>query len=207
MSDQPNLYTLAEASQLTGFSTEALRLRIKRGKLAAERGNDGHPRVRLTSADLEDFRRQLDQQKPTLTRQDADRTNVIKALEAAVDSLREQSGRERAALTAEAATLRDALNRERERTDRLETDRSAARALADRRGQEVVELRERVGQAEGESGAMREQVKAERERAGRAEAEREAAKVAAAAAESEAKGLREALAEARRPFWRRWLGP
>jgi hypothetical protein len=30
--------------------------------------------------------------------------------------------------------------------------------------------------------------------------------VAAASAECEAKGLREALAEARRPFWRRWLG-
>ncbi len=43
MSDQQNLYTLAEASQLTGLSTEALRLRIKRGKLAAEKGNDGHP--------------------------------------------------------------------------------------------------------------------------------------------------------------------
>ena len=40
-----------------------------------------------------------------------------------------------------------------------------------------------------------------------ARAEREIAKVAAAAAEGEAKGLREALAEARRPFWRRWLGP
>ncbi len=36
--------------------------------------------------------------------------------------------------------------------------------------------------------------------------EAEAAKVAAAAAEGEAKGLRLALEEARRPFWRRWLG-
>jgi hypothetical protein len=39
-----------------------------------------------------------------------------------------------------------------------------------------------------------------------ARAEREAAKVAAASAEGEAKGLRLALEEARRPFWRRWLG-
>jgi len=31
-------------------------------------------------------------------------------------------------------------------------------------------------------------------------------RVRAAAAEGEAKGLREALAEAKRPFWRRWLG-
>jgi hypothetical protein len=43
-------------------------------------------------------------------------------------------------------------------------------------------------------------------RAAQAEREREAAKVAAAAAEGEAKGLRLALEEARRPFWRRWLG-
>ncbi len=79
-------------------------------------------------------------------------------------------------------------------------------------GKEVVELRERVGQAEGESGALREQVKAERGRADRAEAERdaaraerEAAKVAAASAEGEAKAMRLTLEEAQRPFWRRWL--
>ncbi len=50
--------------------------------------------------------------------------------------------------------------------------------------------------------------RAERERdAAQAERDREAAKVAAAAAEGEAKGLRLTLEEARRPFWRRWLGP
>jgi len=38
-----------------------------------------------------------------------------------------------------------------------------------------------------------------------AEAEREAARIAAASAEGEIRGLREALAEARRPFWRRWI--
>jgi len=53
-------------------------------------------------------------------------------------------------------------------------------------------LRERAEKAEAERDAAR--------------AEREAAKVAAASAEGEARGLREALAEARRPFWRRWLG-
>jgi hypothetical protein len=89
-------------------------------------------------------------------------------------------------------------------------------------------LRERATKAEGESATLREQVESERGRAERAEAragqaeqraerteaerdaaraEREAAKVAAAAAEGEAKGLRLALEEARRPFWRRWLGP
>ena len=45
-------------------------------------------------------------------------------------------------------------------------------------------------------------------RAGEAKAREELADLAVrvAAAESEARGLREALTEARRPFWRRWLG-
>ncbi len=43
-------------------------------------------------------------------------------------------------------------------------------------------------------------------RAIQAEREREEARIRAAAAEGEAKGLRLALEEARRPFWRRWLG-
>jgi hypothetical protein len=54
--------------------------------------------------------------------------------------------------------------------------------------------------------AAREAVIRERERADLAAADREAARIAAAAAEGEVRGLREALAEARRPFWRRWLG-
>ena len=81
----------------------------------------------------------------------------------------------------EAAALREALARERERADRAE---AAAAAMP--------ELRERLGRAEGETAALREQVKAERDRA--------------TAAEAGMEGLREALAEARRPFWRRWLG-
>ena len=40
MDNQQNLYTLAKASELTGLSTEALRLRIKRGKLTSEKGHE-----------------------------------------------------------------------------------------------------------------------------------------------------------------------
>src|SRR3954447_5255536 len=118
MSDQQNLYTLAEASQLTGLSTEALRLRIKREKLAAEKGNDGHPRVRLTSADLEGLRRQVGQQKSTLSRQAPTESNNIRLLEGVVGTMREQWDRERAALEAEATALREAVGRERQRADR-----------------------------------------------------------------------------------------
>jgi chromosome segregation ATPase len=178
MSEQQGLFTLADASRLSGLSTEALQLRIKRGKLAAEKGNDGQPRVRLTAADLEEFRRQAGQQKSTLTRQDGDRANALRVLDAAVDELREQAERERAALEGEATALRDALGRERERADRAEAEREAARA-------ETV---------------------AERARATKAEAEREEARVRAASAEGEAKGLRLALDEAKRPSWRKLLG-
>ena len=38
------------------------------------------------------------------------------------------------------------------------------------------------------------------------EAERAAALIRAAALEGELAGLRETLAEARKPFWRRWIG-
>jgi chromosome segregation ATPase len=162
MSDQQNLYTLAEAAELTGLSTEALRLRIKRGKLEAKRGNDGQPRVQLTSADLEDFRRQLAQQKPTLTRQDADRTNTVKALEAAVEALREQSGRERAALQGELAIAREELARERERAERGEARAAEAtlrldgvRERAATLAVEREEARIRAARLEGELEALR----------------------------------------------------
>ncbi len=78
----------------------------------------------------------------------------------------------------ESATLREQVESERGRAERAEAEREVARTEA----------------------------AAERARAAQAEREREAAKVAAAAAEGEAKGLRLALEEARRPFWRRWLG-
>jgi chromosome segregation ATPase len=174
VSDQQSLYTLAEASEITGLSTEALRLRIKRGKLSAERGNDGQPRVRITDAEREDFARLLARRKstltrhaPTSTRQGADNDNGISMLGGVVDALRE-------------------------RAEWAEGETAAERARADR--------------AEAEAAT-------ERARAAQAEREREAARIAAAAAEGEAKGLqvavaelREALAEARRPFWRRWIG-
>ncbi len=53
---------------------------------------------------------------------------------------------------------------------------------------------------------LREQsVRQRAQRAKAAQAEREEARIQAASTEGKAKGLREALAEAQRPFWRRWL--
>jgi chromosome segregation ATPase len=172
--DQRGLYTLAEASELTGLSTEALRLRIKRGKLVAERGNDGQPRVRITDAEREDFARLLARRQSTLIRQYAGDANTIKMLEAAAAALHERAAR----AEAEATALR-------ERAERAEGQAEAERTRGER--------------AEAEAAA-------ERTRAAQAEREREAAKVTAAEAVGEVRGLREALAEARRPFWRRWIG-
>ncbi len=166
MSDQ-SIYLLTEAAERTGLTVDALRKRIRRGKLETVKGNDGLVRVRLTSADMDALRLaegQTGQPKPS---QPDERDRTIAALEA---------------------------------------ERDAARLAA--------------AKAEGESGTLREQVEAERGRANRAEAEaaaergraaqaereREEARIRAAAAEGEAKGLRLALEEARRPFWRRWLG-
>jgi hypothetical protein len=70
----------------------------------------------------------------------------------------------------------------------------------------VAAAAEREKQLRAERDAVLARADAERGRADAAEREREEARIRAAAAEAEAKGLREALAEARRPFWRRWLG-
>jgi hypothetical protein len=51
MNDQ-SLYLLTEAAECTGLTVEAIRQRVKRGKLEFVKGNDGLLRVRLTTADL-----------------------------------------------------------------------------------------------------------------------------------------------------------
>jgi hypothetical protein len=204
--------TYEEAGRVLRIDPDSVARRARRLGWPRQPGNDGRARVAIPADILpaSDPDAAPDPEADTAPFYPGDKGGQV----------RPDESRTINALDGEAAALREALVRERERADRVEADRDAARALADRRGQEVVELRERVGQAEGESGALREQVKAERgradqaeARAGRAEverdaarAEREAAKVAAAAAEGEAKAMRLTLEEARRPFWRRWLG-
>ncbi len=155
MDDEAKPYLLTEASGLTGLSVDALRKRIERKKLRGTRSNeDGQWRVWLTAKDVETAKAsQFVDKSGHGSDGPPDESRTIKALEG------------------EAAALREAHSRERERADKAEAAAADARGLADRRLQEIAELRERAGQAEGE-----------------------------------AKGLRLALEEARRPFWRRWLG-
>jgi hypothetical protein len=62
---------------------------------------------------------------------------------------------------------------------RAETRAEAAQGLANCRGEELAELRERVGRAEGEAAALRERGRAEQEQAAARVQEAEAARDAA----------------------------
>ena len=84
---------------------------------------------------------------------------------------------------------------ESERSRSIKALEDAIAALGEDRARLQTEHNRLIGerdQARSEAARMRE--------------EREEARIRAAQAESEAKGLREALAEARKPFWRRWMG-
>ncbi len=45
MSDASSLYLLTEAAERTGLTVDALRKRIRRGKLGVVKGNDGLERL------------------------------------------------------------------------------------------------------------------------------------------------------------------
>lgn len=97
--------------------------------------------------------------------------------------------------------------------DDLRDDLERARTILDATLAAHLVDRGRAERAEAEAAAVaaRLAVLEAAEAEARAIAEQRAAELAterirAAVASEEAKGLREALAEARRPFWRRWLG-
>ncbi len=154
MSDQ-SLYLLTEAAERTGLTVEALRQRIKRGKLAAVKGNDGMLRVRLTTADLEGIRDRpaTGHIPPTATGQPANDDRLIKALQDAAQA------------RGEAAALRERAEMAEGRAAALAERVEAERRDADTKGRELIEARERAARAEGEAGALRERIEAERDRA------------------------------------------
>ena len=95
------LYTLNQAAEATGLTVDALRQRIKRGKLRSFRGNDGRVMLRLDATEL-------DALKPGPSDQPA------------TSQLHSRLG--------EVSTLRDALDRERERVDQQQTELVELRA-------------------------------------------------------------------------------
>jgi hypothetical protein len=138
MSDQPtSLFLLTEAAERTGLTVDALRKRIRRGKLEVVKGNDGLVRVRLTSADLEALRLgdgRTGWPEPSASEEN---TQAMAALEAERDAAR------LAAATAEgeAKALRDALGREQQRADKAEGESATLR-------EQVESARARAGEAE-----------------------------------------------------------
>jgi multidrug resistance efflux pump len=145
-----SLYLLTEAAERTGLTVEAIRQRIKRGRLEAVKGNDGLLRVRLTSADLESFanRSTTGHPAPTATGQASDDDRLANALQAA------------AAAQGEAVALREAMGRERERADKAEGQAASERAKADKAEAEREAARIATARAEGEAAALRGQVQA-----------------------------------------------
>jgi FtsZ-binding cell division protein ZapB len=144
------LYLLTEAAELTGATVETIRQRIKRRKLQAVKGNDGRVRVRLTDADIAALKTGQSTSQPTgqSTGQPVEDSRVIKALEAHVQTLREQLEQQRTDHQTERQALRDENNRLR---DGLSIERDHARDLAGRldtahraHGDEAARLRQKI---------------------------------------------------------------
>jgi len=161
------LYTLEEASKLTGVSPEALRKRFMRGQIEgipSKQSNDGKVRIRLTEGQLSDLRRvdnQVDDEPPeSVVRVDGDQT--VQVLSRLADSLErrlaraeEQADQARGALDTE----RTARDQERQKwADRLDAmtgeltamregrtkDRRDARAAIERIQKAAREAREQA---------------------------------------------------------------
>jgi chromosome segregation ATPase len=133
MTDQPNLFLLTEAAERTGLTVDALRKRVKRGKLQTVKGNDGLVRVRLTGADMASLR--LDDGQPTASHSE-EKSRRDSSLEAEVAALRQrveqlQAEREEARIRAayaegEAKALREAVAREIRQAEQAEEARRVA---------------------------------------------------------------------------------
>ncbi len=149
MTDQPggeqgSVHTLADAARLTGLSVDALRQRIKRGKLEQVTGNDGLVRVRLPMASLNAKRLDADVQADrTLSDQVDDKDQTIKVLQDHLTSLREQV----VAKDAEILGLRDRVGRLEEERDIVRIEREDARIAAARAEGEATALREALAEA------------------------------------------------------------
>ena len=139
------LHTLAEAAAMTGQTVDALRKKVRRGKLEAIRGNDGLVRVRLTEADVASLRRDRvpDAGQPVAV--SAEERLAISELRASLRMLEE--GREQAA---------QALDRERQRAERAETERDAARAEATAARERATAAEVRAATVEGRLAGLQE---------------------------------------------------
>lgn len=151
--DPHRLVTLTEAAGLTGLSSEAIRLRIKRGSLQATRGNDGRHLVRVSDlSDLPPSRDQSRQPPSNQTRPDATTHDW---------PLGDQSSRLTDQLAEVLAKLEALRSEDRQRAE-------TAEAEAKRLVEDVAQLRERLAKVDAEKVAAmdaRQVAEAARERA------------------------------------------
>ncbi|MFC7739528.1 hypothetical protein ACFQX4_28240 [Roseomonas sp. GCM10028921] len=151
MDNEAKPYPLAEAAELIGVSVNALRKRVVLRKVPATRSNeDGRWRVWLTPSEIQEA------ETGRLSRQVAE-SQAYKVLRG------------------ETAKLRSALNRERQRANRAETELAQARTLANQQANEFAKMLVRAVRAEGEAAALHIQGQTELERAVQLERERDAA--------------------------------
>jgi hypothetical protein len=196
--------TYRELADFLGVEEESGRRRAQRARWPRRPGNDGKTRVGVPGDVTPD-----DTRKPARDDAGDDAGDVTPALVALTERQATELARqhERAGRAeGEAAALRDAVAREVARADQADAARQAAEDERDNLATEIIKERERRARAEGDAAAAR----AERDTAtadtARERDRAEGALIRASAFEAEVKGLREALEEARRPFWRRWIG-
>ncbi len=128
---EDKLYLLSEAAERSGATVEAIRQRIRRGTLHAIKGNDGRVRVKLTDADITALTAARPSGQPygqPSGHHDED-NSTIKALEAYVNTLREDLARERADHAVERERWCEQL--EQQRTDH-QAERQALRNESNR---------------------------------------------------------------------------
>ena len=148
--------TYREMADFLGMKEESARRRAQREGWPRQLGNDGRTRVGVPG----------------------DAVALEAVLSGAIDRGGDHPG--------EIAALREALVRERERADRAEAAGAAVQRLADRRGEELAEARERAGRAEGERDTLQEALQAARATAEEATQRARAAEDRAAAAHQRA---------------------
>ena len=130
--DAHRLYTLNEAAGATGLTVDALRQRIKRGKLRSVRGNDGRVMLRLDGADLGALKVAPSDQSPTSRPRSrpGGQDDATRWLEGEVSVLRDALDRERGRVDqqqTELVELRVELATRQTRGERMEADLAAAR--------------------------------------------------------------------------------
>lgn len=150
---ETRLATLNEAADLTGLSVDALRKRIKRGRLRAIRGNDGLVRVRLDEADIAELKADRLPSRPASPLDEE--SSIVRALEAHNETLREQLAKSEERVSRFEARAEKAEARVDELLNHLWAERTSLETLRADSAEERRRLQERIEGLERELEAAR----------------------------------------------------